>query len=99
PERSPTPRKATIQRPWPVASKRRDRSPTSDPGPVVRTEPGATRSERLVISSTTSSPLMPWGLTMRPTSSTRLVDDVDDDLGALAGTGGPDHGPDGLGRP
>ncbi len=39
------------------------------PSAVVRTEPGSTRSTRLVVSETIMSPRSPCGLTMRPTWS------------------------------
>src|SRR3981081_738393 len=103
PSRSTTPPKVTIQRPIPVASKGCERSTTRSPVGACRTAPGASRSGRLGISSTTTWPWRPWGLTIRPTSSRatamRSVDDVDGDLDTLAGPGGPYDRADGLGHP
>src|SRR3982751_1417125 len=44
-----------------------------------------------------TSPLIPWALAIRPTSRSISVDDVDVDLGAFLGAGGPHEGADGLG--
>src|SRR6266540_4051836 len=86
-----TPANDTIHRPWcgrePVIS--------SGPRSVVRTVPGATRSTRSVTRPTMTSPARPWALTTRPTSSTRLVQEVDVDLDAVAHRSRPHHRADG----
>src|SRR4051794_26184993 len=69
------------------------------PSLVTSTAPGAIRSVRSVCSSTTTSPRTPWGLAMRPTSSTALFDELDVDLDAVAHRGGAHHGADRLGDP
>src|SRR5665213_400558 len=72
-----TPAKVTMNRPrW------ADERTTSKvrPSSAVSTEPTATRSSRLVVSETMTSPRSPWGFTIRPTPSS-------------AGGSGADGGP------
>ena len=67
---------------------------------VHSTAPGATAPRGRSTRSTMTSPRRPWGLAIRPTSRrsarARSVDEVDVDLDAVAGRGGPHDGADAL---
>ena len=85
-----TPSKLTMNRPRCGAdrSTRSWRSPAREPR-----EPGATRSSRLVVSETMTSPRKPWGFTMRPTSSRLCAGGIDRCGGVRAGLGSSSPGP------
>src|SRR5262245_8491218 len=109
PSRDVRPAKATIQRSW----WGRAATTVSGPRSLSSTDPGSSRSARSVVSWTTTSPRSPWARVIRPTSSSgdpppagpasaltgRSVLELDLDVAAVPGGGGPHDGTDGLGHP